>query len=242
MPVTTITKLADLNDYQKIIIKGKVDGGTVSRVEAPLPDGFGMSVGSSFTDPQNIDLASIAGGVGALNKIAAPLASQVRRAGYSTKITSNTNIFYAGPEPTEISFEMNFNAYYSAREEVATPVALLMAMSVGRGRSFLSQNEEFPAILRQVLTTLRTEGVDVDEDGVEEDAADFGFIKRPPYCYVAFGRALTFKECFISSVGVKFSNVLDNEFLPMSASCAVTIKLRRNPVQDEIGRYFGRTD
>lgn len=214
------------------IIEKNSGGGYLRVVRAPLPDGFGMSVGSAFTDPQNIDLASHTG-AGKYGQIAsAIMRGAAALTGFSTRAVQNSNVFYGGPEPTEISFDLQFNSYYSAREEVLIPAAKLMMMSVGVERTLRDLNE-------RVSADLEAQEIDPNDKETESIMSNFGLIRSAGICEVRFGKTFKIPRAYVSSVGVKFSNVLDNMGIPTSADCSVTIKVVRNPTQREVGeRYF----
>lgn len=207
-------------------------------VRAPLPDGFGMSVGSAFTDPNNVDLASqasssVSGAVGQVMTAAS------RLSGVSTKMLQRTNVFYDGPEPTEISFDLKFDAYYSAYEEVVRPVAKLMMMSTGSemGSENLMQYVEGEEAEEQ-KSNLREEKSNSGRFSALLEG--FGLVRAPAKCKIKFGNTFVIPRAYVSSVGVQFSNVLDNQGHPMSAECSVTIKVARNPTQASITNHYFR--
>lgn len=109
-------KMAELDNKHKL----RISSGDKYHVEAPLPDNFGFTVGSEYTTP--FDLGSVSGTLQklyAIGGISAPVGLRMRK-------------MYANPEPTEISFEMEFAAYHSAKEDVVVPIVTLMVMSLGR--------------------------------------------------------------------------------------------------------------
>ena len=221
-----LNKVKQLPEGQKVTIKLRTeDGQTERKVVAPLPDGFGMSVGSAFTDPQNMDLNQGGGAVSQAVK------AVTQRSGFSSKVAQASNVFYDGPEPTEISFDLNFHAYYSAFDEVVVPVFNLMMMSVGREYNLDDINN------RTVADAMKT-----IEDSTGSDSGKYGFIRSPGECKVKFGRAMTIPRCYVSSVGAEFSNIMDNQDFPISANCSVTIKVIRNPTQSELTQYFNRAN
>ncbi len=234
---TTLNKIEELylsNPESVLTIIQKDDEGRYLRkVRAPLPDGFGMSVGSAFTDPQNIDLAAHtgAGRFGQILSVAMRGASALT--GFSTRAVQNSNTFYAGPEPTEISFEIRFDSFYSAYHEVVVPAARLMMMSVGTERTLKDLNEV-------VKGELKTEELAATNEEVDSIMTNFGLIKSAGECIIKFGKTMTIPRAYVSSVGTKFSNVVDNQGYPISCDCSVTIKVIRNPTQTEVGaKYFG---
>jgi len=106
-------------DPRKLIkIRGRV-GGQYRSVIAPLPDNFGFTVGSEFSTPFDVSLPA-----GAIQKAAFV-------ANISQKIGVRMRKMYSNPEPVEISFEMEFVSFYSARDEVLIPILNLTSMSLG---------------------------------------------------------------------------------------------------------------
>lgn len=229
-----IEELYKQNPDSVLTISQTNGNGVYRIVRAPLPDGFGMSVGSAFTDPNNVDLASqasssVSQGIGQVMTAAS------RMSGVSTKMLQRTNVFYDGPEPTEISFDLKFDAYYSAYDEVVRPVAKLMMMSTG---SEIGERD-----LRQYI-----EGEEAEEQKAkmaEESSGrfsalleGFGLVSAPGKCKVKFGNTFVIPRAYVSSVGVQFSNVLDNQGHPTSAECSITIKVARNPTQYSITKQY----
>lgn len=218
---------------QRVTIK-QYDDASVAyrRVTAGLPDSYGLSVGSSFVDPFNQ-------GVGENSRFSSALTKGAGAAGISRKPGSmSTSIYYDSPEPTEISFELNFEAYYSARDEVINPVMTLMMMSLGNEMEY----EELKSMLNEYLGQTGTSLL-LPDTSEEWSAADrltdrIGVIVGPDICRIRFGKGLVIDDCYISSVAPQFSNVVDNEFLPMSATVSVTAKLQRNPVQATVASLF----
>lgn len=230
------TRIDEYPKSQKIQIEQKVEGSTVLRVASFLPDGFGMSVGSAFTDPANINLANFLGG-----KSQTAIAGASRLTGISPRISTNSNTFYAGPEPTEISFEMQFSAYYSAYNEVILPVMNLLSMSVGndiKDPLFLELYNEYVA--KETVGAINQRVIDEfgEEEAIDDAAAQVGIIRGPRYCKVSFGTTMVIDRAYVSSVGAKFSNVLDSQGYPISCDCSVTIKVVKNPVRKEVLGYF----
>lgn len=241
-------KINELERGQKITIAQWSGGnftptsgdGTLSRiVEAPLPDAFGMSVGSSFSDPfnQNVLDGPRVGGI-------ANLASTF--SGFSRKLGARTRLFYSGPEPTEISFDLNFDSYYSARDEVLLPVVKLMCMSVGRNFTLNDASEKFlddeiDGVIEEVGAGFMSDFLS-DNGSVRSTIRDmanrYGLIRSPALCWVRFGNVMKIKKAFISSTGVRFSNVLDNEFLPQSATVSVTVRMEENPTLTDVVEVF----
>ena len=209
------------------------------RVKAPLPEQFGYSVGSEIGTP----FAGYAT-EGALSKV---LALQF---GVSSRVGLITQKLYQGPQETELSFDLNFNAYYSSKLEVVAPIVKLMLMSVGQEQSVADSKEGVLNKVRGLLTAgenITTGMVDAfteDDLSFEDGSAAelIRFMRTSSLCTVKVGKIFTLKKVFISNVTPSFSNVLDNEFLPMSASCNVTIELQSPMTKIEIGKSFSISD
>lgn len=89
------------------------------RVRAPLPAEYGYTVGSEYSAPFDVSLPS-----GILQKTMA-------LANVSQKIGIRMQNMYSNPVPTEISLDLEFDAYYDAKMEVLAPVIDLAHMSLG---------------------------------------------------------------------------------------------------------------
>lgn len=233
-------KLQEIEDKHKIIITS----GT-RRIEAPLPPDFGFTVGSEYTTP--FDIGSVSGKLQqlyAVGQISAPVGLRMRK-------------MYANPEPTEISFEMEFSAFYSAKEEVVLPMVTLMIVSLGRTVKYADIEAKIQKATNLVAKGLTLMGVDgekqietVDEgisDGLSNpDASKYGskaldminLINAPEPVQVRFGNLINFRNAFITSTAVTFSNVLDKDGYPMSGKVAVTCTLQTAPVADDIVEAF----
>ncbi|MBG24033.1 MAG: hypothetical protein CMF22_11325 [Idiomarinaceae bacterium] len=208
-------------------------------VYAPLPDNWGMTVGSEFTAPFDANLLN-----GILSKGAAV-------AGISKKTGMATRKMYSNPEPTEISLDLQFEAYYSAKEEVVNPVIQLMAMSLG---TTLTAEKAVQTVKEIINAGVNTFGIDdlfstEQIDGATEVATQvdendrimgfINFVQGPPTCTVKFGNVLRLSNCYITSVAPQFSNVLDATGMPLSATCSVTIILETDPrIDDENFKQF----
>lgn len=248
-------RMRELDQKFKVRFSYQNDEG-VSFVEAPLPDQFGFSVGSEFT--ASFDSSALAG---VLQKLKLPFAGAVSR-----RVGVVTTKFYANPEPTEISFDVEFHAEYSARDEVVIPAVTLAMMALGRNltpgelQENISQigslgRDAFNAIANFVPGIDAQEESEVDSGGQAEKLlttltedheettgkalAFVGLIQGPPIVSIRFGNVYALDRVWVSSVTPTFSNVLDAEGLPLSATCSVTCTLQRDPVTDDVQRYFG---
>lgn len=236
-------KLNELSSKFKItVLSGKW------KVEAPLPPDFGFTVGSEYTTP--FDIGSMSGGLQKLYAVG----------GISNPVGLRMRKMYANPEPTEISFDMEFNAYYSAKEEVLLPVVTLMVMSLGREAKYSDIEATMRKMSQQLVrgASLFGFGDDVEEpvnsatesavETVNDDAFAkagdrlldmIGLIKSPEVATLKFGDFLIMPNVFITSTAVQFSNVLDKDGYPMNAKVAVTCTLEVAPIADDIVGMFG---
>lgn len=224
-----------------------VDMGEDLIVSAPLPDGWGMTVGSEFGTPFD---------TGGVNDT---LAKLFAIGGISQKAGIRMKKMYMNPEPTEISFDMEFYAWYDAKSEVLIPAVTLLAMALGRTLTYDELKGKMKGFYMKVAggvnTALSYTGVEssVDEEvslnsenetvvSVEEGADKLlsliGLIQGPPSSEIRFGEAMVLPECYVTSVAAKFSNVLDPDGIPMSCTCSVTATLVQAPVADDITEYF----
>lgn len=230
------------NESQRIIIT-QDDGYTV---EAPLPDGFGFTAGSEFSTPFD---------TGSMN---ATLSKVLVLSNISQKAGIRMKKMFANPVPTEISFDMEFNSYYDAKNEVIRPAMYLMNMAVGRNEEWDGLKDDMESLLATIGGAITTgaeyAGVDflkntkaeakikttTDQDKVLSKGMDLiGIIRGPNAVTIKFGKTLNLEDCFITSVGVKFSNVLDIYGLPTSCVCSVTATPQQSPIMDDINGYFG---
>lgn len=227
------SRLQTIPDGQKIKFRDKQFGYTV---EAPLPETFGFSVGSEIGTP----FAGYAS-EGTLAKLIA------LRFGVTNRIGLVTRKIYQGPEPTEMSFDLTFNAYYSSRTEVILPIVKLMIMSVGRAQDLSDARGKIAEQLIKITTA--TEGIIsdaikfiglADDDIVEEGEISqlIRFMRAPSLCGVSVGNVFKIRNAYISNVTPTFSNVLDRDFLPLHATCSVTVQLEQPMTKVTLAQSF----
>lgn len=113
--------------------------------------------------------------------------------------------YWSGIEPVEFTFEVTFNTYYSSKIDVIQPIQNLMALSVARESNLLTKG------LSEMMFK-------VDE-----------FWVSPPTVILRVGRFLLLDKLYIKSLNVTYSNKLDTEYLPMSATASITF-LPRDPM------------
>lgn len=209
-------------------------------VLAPLPETFGFTVGSEFSAPFDVSLGS-----GILQKTLAIT-------NISQKLGLRMKKMYANPEPSEISFDLEFQSYYSAADEVIIPIIRLAVMSLGKQvttEDLKEKKERVEAIVSDKIagSVDLIEKVTSEEDssgrGAEyaKNILDFiGIIQGPDIQTIRFGNIYTIERCYITSMSPQFSNVLDKRGYPVSATCSVTATIEQYPIADDMLEWFGR--
>lgn len=243
--------LNGIDDKHKIVVSS---GGLT--VECPLPDDFGLTIGSSYTTL--FDLGSLNG---ALSKGAAFLS-------ISQKVGVSMKRMFTNPEPSEISFEMEFAAYHDALSEVVIPIKSMLLMAAPSTMNFsegLSRVREISGGLEEVAHNVQDSSGDIvggvagavggvlgqidaalgnlqaqpeTSSSVQKAMDIIGFIQGPDKATVRFGNVLTLRDAFISSVGFRMSNVLDSRGYPMKGSCSVTVVLENTPLKHSVNEWF----
>lgn len=232
-------KLQELDDKFKVIV---TSGYRV--VEAPLPDNFGFTVGSEYTTP--FDAGAMSGTMQklyAVGQISNPVGLRMRK-------------MYANPEPTEISFEMEFSAFYSAKEEVILPVITILTICLGRQATYEDIKNKLGTVSEYLSKGLELVGLDKgDVDAAENAKSDektgvisdengsrimslIHLVEAPEIASIRFGNVLEIPNAFLTSTGVQFSNTLDKDGYPMSATVNVTATLQVAPIADDILGFF----
>ena len=227
--MANLMKISEIDSKFKIAIENNTN-----RVEAPLHNDFGFTVGSEYTTP--FDIGTVSG----------MLQKSMAVAGVSSPVGLRMRKMYANPEPTELSFKMSFDAYYDAHTEVISPVVTLVTMGLGREMRDTDVTDKLSA-LSGIIDTVT--GTTIDTSSVSPDSGKgvsskvLGLIKMinaPQVCTLHFGDFLTFDNVYITSTAVTFSNNLDENGIPMSAEVNVTCTLQIAPIADDILRYFKR--
>lgn len=226
--------LEEMDDKFKINLWLQRD--TEYYVSAPLPQEFGFTVGSNYSTPFDMQ------GLGEnIQKLAA-------LTGVSQKMSVNMQKVFINPEPTEISFEMEFNAYYSARDEVLAPIIKLLFMSLASKLSFDDAKQSIDRLIDKVSSSANQFGITIPENtlrgflNTSDETDEIGgkafsllrLIKSPEMVNVSFGNVYKLKNTYISSVAPQFRNVLDKDGIPMSATCNVTLVLRDVPLKETL--------
>lgn len=224
-------RMQELDPKFKItIIQGE------SVVEAPLPESFGMTVGSEYSTPFDL------GGVGGM------LSKFLAISGISQKMGVSMKNMFTNPEHTEISFDLEFHAYYSALNEVVGPVVALAKMALGDKLTLDKVEETLGGISNRIggaLGLIEDGGGNFslppeikDNEGASKAMEIIGFISGPETVIIKFGSVYTLSRVYVSSVNFNFSNVVDTDGMPMSATCSVTITPEEFPTAKRIQQYF----
>ena len=172
------------------------------RVRAPLPETFGFGLAN------NVDqVFSSFQAVKQLVTSSAALTHMNTNRGFSERV------YWKNVENQEITLELTFNAYYSGLVDVVKPVNELMLLA--------------SAVENHMGEAIYVEG----ESGFLTTASEVltGYWNAPPRITVLMGDVLYFTDCWVKSINVNFSNKLDNEFNPMSATVSISF-MTEDPV------------
>lgn len=218
-------------------------------VEAPLPDNFGFSVGAAYSTPFDTM---------ALNET---LQKAFAVGGVSQKTNMSMRKMFVHQEPTEISFELEFEAYYSARDDVLLPVFNLIMMTLPSNLEFDEAAEEVQSVVNLISkksnTALGALGFDTkfeeNTDNVSNFAKDaevrkygskamglLSFVEAPNKIDIMFGDVFRITDAYISSASPQFSNNLDSDGVPMSAKVSITITPEKPPTKEGVSQWFSR--
>lgn len=211
-------------------------------VFAPLIETFGFTVGSEFTAPFDANFVS-----GAMQKTFA-------LANVSQKLGASTRKMYSNPEPTEISFDMQFEAYADPFNDVFVPVVYMMALAIGRRMDLPDVGRVIDETISKLSNAVgRTQDAPSAEEFFAQEGNEYidqagrvfgflNFVAGPPIARIRFGNVITFKNAYITSVAPQFSNIMDKNGIPMSATVSVTAILEEDPtINDEnFSDFFDR--
>lgn len=232
--------LNEKDDKFKIIISGR-DAGKRYKIQSPLPDSFGMTLGSEYSEPFD---------TGALSD---KWAKAFAIGGIGQKAGLRMKKMFTNAEPTEISFDMEFVAYYDAADEVLLPIVQLCRLTLGHVLQGEDINKKFEDLVNKltfastanILSDIESAGDTVSEN---EDVNKYGsrvleiasLIDSPPKVKLQFGNIMKWKNMYITSIAPQFSNVLDENGIPLSAKVSVTLTPEQYPVVDDMLDVFGQ--
>ncbi len=190
-----------------------------------LPEEFGFSVGSEIGTPFS-GFASD----GNVAKLLYLTTDSSAKAGLITKK------LFMGPEQSEISFDINFQAYYSGYHEVIDPIVRLMMFSTGHKKSVSETIAEIAGKFR----TLDQIGESLTEasGGEIKEKPTFAFMQGPGTCTIKFGKVMKLTGVYISNVTPNFSGILDNEGYPLSGSASITGQLQEPMTKERLATAF----
>lgn len=239
-----MSKIKEIPPEKKVMIV--VPGNSTLKVEAALPETYGIGIGSEYTAPFENFISD------------GNAANVLRMTKYTNKVGLFTEQVYTGPQQTTFTLELVFNTYYDSVTEVMLPVLYLMLMGSG-SRSSLAKSDVVDEIKRvQTIAEVENGGyVDTVIGTVKDTAekisdsvdvtANFAKIseyieiaKAPPQVHVRLGSVMDIPKCFITEVTPEFSNILDHNNIPMSASVSVTFTFERPLFSNDIASMFGR--
>jgi len=201
--------------------------GTDWNVYGHLPEEFGFSVGSEIGTP----FAGFASD-GNVSKVL------YLTTGSSAKTGVITKKLFMGPEQSEINFDMKFDAYYSGFHEVVEPIVRLMVFSVGHQKSIAEIGQQLSSLFalgNPVVSILEETSLD------KENKPTFSFMQGPGLCRIRFGRVFKMNNVYLASVEPNFSNSLDNEGYPLSATVSINGQLQEPMTKEELVNGFSRT-
>lgn len=213
----------------RFTIRIKKNDGSELGVKSPLPDEFGFTVGSEFSSPFDGNFLAGAG------------AKALAVGGVSSKLGIATKKLYTSPEPTEISFDMEFETYQDARRDVYSPIIILMSMAIGSSLSLDGAARKIEEMVNQAASNIGSDrrldgelsGMTSGDDTASKAWDFLNFVEGPPTCTLRFGNVITFRNTYITSVAPSFSNIMDKNGLPMSCKASVTAILEKDPIIDD---------
>lgn len=176
------------------------------QVEAHLPENFAIGIGGEVSTPFSSFITD--------NTVT----NLFKLGGTTFKTGFFTRKVYVGPETPDITFEVKFDTFYNAYDEVIVPVEKLMAFAAGIDKSVLSlgynQDEEGNINVFTETTNEHSQRIDVGS-----------YLNEPPICRVKIGDFIILPNGFITGVEPRFSNIMDSNGYPISADVSVTISL-----------------
>lgn len=211
----------------RIKIKNKKHQSPEWTVIGHLPDGFGFSVGSEIGTP----FAGFASD-GNVAKILYLTTNSSAKAGLITKK------MFMGPEQSEISFDMEFQAYYSGFDEVIDPIVRLMMFSTGHQKEIGEIAGEAANNYLNISGKAAEISASFLGDGEEINRPKFAFMQGPGICTIQFGKVMKLRNVYLSSVTPTFSNSLDNEGYPLSGSVSISGQLEQPMTKDQLASTF----
>lgn len=233
--------LKQMNSRHRMVIRN-----SDFKVMAPLPDDFGFTVGSEFSSP--FDAGSMS----------ESWQKAFAVAGISQKLGLRMRNMFSNPEPTELSFQLDFDAYYDAFDEVFAPMAQLTLMSLGRTVTWEHAKNKIQELMDKggaVTQAAFSNFTNDDGDGAEidlnletSDSTDevggrlmdlIGIIESPKKVTIQFGDIMRWPNCYLKSVALTFSNTLDSNGYPMSGKASVTFIPENYPIFDDMINVFG---
>jgi len=198
-------------------------------VHAVMPETMTIGVGADINSPfASFSSDGIASKVIALSS------------GASSKIGITTKRLFMGPDQPDISLDLKFQTYYSSYDEVLVPSLKLLLMGTGEERNipkdFIDATKGF-----QKFNEVAADTLGKLSKGEKEKTTDLiNYLVAPSALKVHFGDIFSLRNCLLSNVNVSFSNILDNDFLPMESSVSITLTPQDPLTKNEIMTAFKR--
>lgn len=199
-------------------------------VAAPLPEKYGVGVGSEYTQPLAAFIPT-----GFIQTVMA-LRDQSFSSGFSVRK------YYAGTAQPDIPFEMEFVAHSDAFNEVIVPVMALYAMSASCTSSINKSVANFIAKYANIAIKAAEElsnstgiskkvigsNINVNPNTLSGQQVRnyLQWLQGPPTVMVSFGTTYTVGNCVISEMNPEFTDVLDYNGLPMQCTVSLNLVLR----------------
>ena len=159
--------------------------------------------------------------------------------------------FYGGSEPSDISFDLQFNSFYSAFDEVVLPTLKLLMLAVGKEGELLDESHK-----QKIQNEINQRGIfntgSEDNEEIEQKAkkwlSDFNlsFFISQDTSTIRFGDVFTLNEVYIQNVDFTFTNVMEEgangKAFPVQANVSVSAIFKKPPAQEKLGEFFGATN
>lgn len=200
-----------------------------------LPEEYGFSLGSEYTEP-----------FGNLVPDQGPsLIAGQAAFGVSMRQGLITEKFYSGPEPVEFNLDIVFHSFYSAEEEVVLPIVKLLFLAVGLDNRVINDTEAVNDALGAtgILSQLPSNSLGVRVTDWIEDF-EFSVFQSHQPSTIKFGDFLELSNnVFIQNVTCNFNNIMeegkDGSGYPTKGTASISALFKKPPAAQEIANYFG---
>ena len=197
---------------------------TTYRIEAPLPESFGVGIGAEISSPFSGYAAE-----GTLANLASNFLKVSSKTGLITKK------LYLGPDQPDINLDLKFEAYYSGLEEVIMPVMNLQLMAAGYNGTLTEALEKADQTLSDKFLATLNDATGGNNANVTDLVR---YIEAPGLITIIVGGVYVLRNVFISSIQPSFSNVLDADDYPMSAEVSISITPQDPLTKGDIAKMY----